>query len=82
MPQILIRDVEVDVIIQLKSQAKASGQSLNTFLKKSLQKQAQRKPLQNALNELDRLRALTPPGDGNSSTEILRRMREGKDSRF
>jgi hypothetical protein len=82
MPQVLIRDVDTDVIDQLKSQAKASGQSLNTFLRHALQRQAQRKQLQQAINELDRLRALTPAKEPDGTTAIIRDMRDGKDSRF
>jgi plasmid stability protein len=82
MSDVLIRNLDDEVVSRLKSQAKHAGQSVNTFLKIVLTKEAMRTPRSEVVKELAELRATSRTAPDTLSTDILRDLRDGKEQRF
>ncbi len=74
MAQVLVRGLEQEVVDRLKARAKASGSSLEEFARKTL-REAASFDTEALLADLDRVRALSRPGDFDS-TAYIREMRE------
>ena len=77
MAQVLVRNLEEEVVETLRRRAKAAGTSLEEFARRAL-REAARPSRAELLAEIDRIRAMSRPGDFDSLTE-LRRLRDGDD---
>lgn len=75
MGQVLVRNLEDDVIERLKRRAAADGLSLEEGLRRLL-REAAGPTKEEILADLDRCRALTPPGPRVPSEELIREERE------
>lgn len=74
MGQVLVRNLEDDVIERLKRKAKADGTSLEDVARNAL-REAARPSREELLAEIDRIRAMNPPSDFDS-TAVIRDMRD------
>ncbi len=82
MSDVLIRNLDENVVIRLKERARDVGQSVNTFLRIVLTNEAMRAPRHEVAVELERLRATSTRDTHASSTDILRKLRDGTDQRI
>jgi plasmid stability protein len=80
MAQILIRNIEDVAFERLKAKAAAAGKSTEAFAR-SLVERAARTDRNEAIAELDRLRALTPLCITDSSADIIRELRDDESAR-
>jgi plasmid stability protein len=80
MAQILIRNIEDAGFQRLKAKAAAAGKSTEAFAR-SLIERAARTDRNEAITELDRLRALTPLYITDSSADIIRELRDAESAR-
>jgi plasmid stability protein len=80
MAQILVRNIEDAAFERLKAKAGASGKSTEAFVRALLEREA-KSDIQAAIDELDRLRALTPKRLSDSSGDIIRSLRDQDDAR-
>jgi plasmid stability protein len=80
MAQILVRNIEDAAFERLKVKAGASGKSTEAFVRALIEREA-RSDVRSAAVELDRLRALTPKPLSDSSSEIIRSLRDQDDDR-
>jgi plasmid stability protein len=77
MAQVIVRNLDDRVVARLKRRAKARGRRLEQELREILAEAA--KPSRaELLTEIDRIRAMTPPGRRIDSTALIR---EDRDSR-
>ena len=78
MGQMLVRNIEDDLLLRLKSKAKAQGLSLAEFARRTLEEAAG--PSRDELwAEVDRIRALTPK-PLESSAWLIREDRDNDES--
>jgi len=73
--QVIVRNLDDRVIARLKERAQAHGRSLEGELREIISEAARpRRP--ELLAELDRIRAMTPPGPPTDTTKIIREARD------
>jgi plasmid stability protein len=80
MAQILVRNIEDSAFERLKAKAGAAGKSTESFVRALIEREAHT-DLSEAIAELDRLRALTPRRLADSSSDIIRSLRDGDRAR-
>lgn len=77
MAQVIVRNLDDQVVARLKQRAKARGRRLEQELREILAEAAKPARME-LLAEIDRIRAMTPPGPPIDSTALIR---EDRDSR-
>jgi plasmid stability protein len=80
MAQILVRNIEDSAFERLKAKAGTAGKSTEAFVRALIEREAHT-DLGEAIAELDRLRALTPRRLTDSSSDIIRSLRDGDRAR-
>jgi len=75
MAQILVRNIEDAAFERVKAKAGSAGKSTEAYVR-ALIEGAARSDLTEAVAELDRLRALTPRPVADSSSDIIRVLRD------
>lgn len=77
MAQVIVRNLDDQVVARLKQRAKARGRRLEQELREILAEAA--KPARTELlAEIDRIRAMTPPGPPIDSTALIRADRDSR----
>ena len=75
MAQVIVRSLDDDVVIRLKAKAAQRGHSLEQELREILTSAAA-PSREDLLTELDRARALTPPGEHPLAEDLIRQDRD------
>ena len=80
MAQILVRDIEDGAFERLRAKAHAVGKSTEAFIRALIEREVD-DDRREAVEELDRLRSLTPQQLTDSSADIIREMRDAESDR-
>jgi antitoxin FitA len=78
MAQVLVRNLEDEIVEELRRKAKAKGTSLEEFVRRTL-REAARPSRDDLLAEIDRIRRANQHAPFDSGAE-LRRLRDGEDN--
>jgi len=83
MSQLLVRNIPDETLQSFKRLARREGISTEALARRVIEREAgwedRERRREAALRRMDELRAMTRPSDGPTTTEILRRMRDGDD---